>query len=136
MLLLSSKGLHHLLKVIPRRGLERQVVLLLLGSVSWGIWHIVVSGRLLADIQEVDVLGMNTKLCSWGSVLAFPLVNLDVAVNGQNLVRSFYAPCRLGLFFSRCHTKVDEDDRQSEALVRITSNTRSRRERKILRNPY
>ena len=52
------------------------------------------------------------------------------------LVRSFYAPCRQGLFFSRCHTKVDEDDRQSEALVRITSNTRSWRERKIFRNPY
>jgi len=36
-----------------------------------------------------------------------------------------FAPCRQGLFFSRCLTKVDEDDRQSEALVRITSNTRS-----------
>ena len=41
------------------------------------------------------------------------------------MVRSFYAPCRQGLFFSRCQTKVDEDDRQSEASVRITSNTRS-----------
>ena len=69
----------------PPRGLEWQVVLLFLGSVSWGIRHIVVSDGLLANVQEVDVLGMNTKLCSWGSVLALPLVNLDIAVNGQNL---------------------------------------------------
>ena len=65
--------------------LEWQVVLLLLGCISWSIRHIVVSDRLLADIQEVDVLGMNTKLRSWGSVPPLPLVNLDVAVNGQNL---------------------------------------------------
>ena len=70
---------------IPFHCSEWQVVLLFLGSVSWGIRHIVVSDRLLADIQEVDVLGMNTKLRSWGSVPPLPLVNLDIAVNGQNL---------------------------------------------------
>ena len=63
---------------------EWQVVLLFLGSVSWGIRHIVVSDRLLADIQEVDVLGMNSQLCVRCAVLALPLVNLHVALNGQD----------------------------------------------------
>ena len=39
----------------------------------------------------------------------------------------FGASCSLpsGLFFLRCHQKVDGNDRQSEGVVRITSNTLS-----------
>ena len=47
-----------------------------------------------------------------------------------------FAPCRQGLFFSRCQQKVADGDRQSEAVVRIQPNTLARRERKILLNPY
>jgi len=36
-----------------------------------------------------------------------------------------FAPCRQGLFFLRCFQKVDGYDRQSEGVVRITSNTLS-----------
>ena len=36
-----------------------------------------------------------------------------------------FAPCRQGLFFLRCFQKVDGYDRQSEDVVRITSNTLS-----------
>ena len=47
-----------------------------------------------------------------------------------------FAPCRSGLYFSRCQQKVADGDRQSEAVVRIQPNTLARRERKILLNPY
>ena len=65
MLLLPFKRLHLLLKEIPRRGLERQVVLLLLRGVRGCIGNIAVrcgiggcigSVLFLADIEEVDGL--------------------------------------------------------------------------------
>ena len=36
-----------------------------------------------------------------------------------------FAPCRSGLFFSRCQQKVADGDRQSEAVARIQPNTLS-----------
>ena len=64
--------------------LERQVVLLLLRGVCRYIRNIAVrcsiggyigSLLFLADVQEVDVLGMNSQLCVRCAVLALPLVN-------------------------------------------------------------
>ena len=34
-----------------------------------------------------------------------------------------FAPCRSGLYFSRCSQKVADGDRQSEAVARIQPNT-------------
>ena len=39
---------------------------------------------LLADIEEVDVLSVYSQLCVWCAVLTLPLVNLHVALNGQD----------------------------------------------------
>ncbi len=39
------------------------------------------------------------------------------------LVWNFFAPCRSGLYFSRCQQKVADDDRQLEAVARIQPNT-------------
>ena len=80
-------------KEIPRRGLERQVVLLLLRGVCGHIGNVAVrcsiggyigSLLFLADVQEVDVLGMNSQLCVRCAVLALPLVNVHVTLNGQD----------------------------------------------------
>ena len=38
-----------------------------------------------------------------------------------------FAPCRSGLYFSRCFQKVADGDRQSEAVARIQPNTLSLR---------
>ena len=56
---------------IPRRGLERQVVVLLLRGVGGCVRHIAVRcsvggnviALLLADVEEVDGLGVNSQLC-------------------------------------------------------------------------
>ena len=39
---------------------------------------------LLAYVQEVDEFGMNSQLCVRCAVLGLPLVNLHVALNGQD----------------------------------------------------
>ena len=39
---------------------------------------------LLADIEEVDVLGVYSQLCVRCAVLTLPLVNLHVALDGQD----------------------------------------------------
>ena len=36
-----------------------------------------------------------------------------------------FAPCRSGLYFSRCQQKVADGDRHSEAVARIQPNTLS-----------
>jgi len=39
---------------------------------------------LLADVEEVDVLGVYSQLCVRYAVLTLPLVNLHVALDGNN----------------------------------------------------
>ena len=83
---------------------ERQVVLLLLQGVCRHVGNIDVRGGigcgvgsflLLADVEKIDVLGVNSQLSMGCAVLA------------------------VGLFFLRCFQKVDGYDRQSEGVVRI-----------------
>ena len=48
-----------------------------------------------------------------------------------------FAPCRSGLYFSRCPQKVADGDRQSESCGADSAKySFTLRERKILLNPY
>ena len=68
-------------------------------AVRCGIGGSVGSILLLADVEEVDVLGVYSQLCMGGAVLTLPLVNLHVALDGQNTplgeILSQFQMCRV-----------------------------------------